>query len=149
MASSLHLSTDQQFLTLHLTHLTTIVSVRVAEGLLALWNEIVPKVTFFVLIQKGITIFSSIFLSGLVAACDDGHLRVWKIPDEGLLSPTNDPELDFPAHSDKIQMVKFHPLAKDVLLTVAFDKSVKIWNLNDISEPAIELNVRLIFKCHS
>ena len=82
-------------------------------------------------------------LSGLVAACDDGHLRVWKIPDEGLLSPTNDPELDFPAHSDKIQMVKFHPLAKDVLLTVAFDKSVKIWNLNDISEPAIELNVRL------
>jgi len=76
----------------------------------------------------------------LVAACDDGHLRVWKIPDEGLLSPTNDPELDFSAHSDKIQMVKFHPLAKDVLLTVAFDKSVKIWNLNDISEPAIELN---------
>ena len=105
--------------------------------------------TFFVLIQKVITILSSIFLSGLVAACDDGHLRVWKIPDEGLLSPTNDPELDFSAHSDKIQMVKFHPLAKDVLLTVAFDKSVKIWNLNDTSEPAIELNVRLIFNCHS
>ncbi len=78
--------------------------------------------------------------SRLVAACDDGRVRLWKIPDGGLVQQMNEPEAAFSAHADKIQIVKFHPLAKDVLLTAAFDRTVKIWDLSgDCAEPMIEL----------
>ena len=75
----------------------------------------------------------------LVAVCDDGHLRLWKIPEDGLKQQVNKPDLLFPAHADKIQIVQFHPLASDVAVTAAFDRTVKIWDLNDVEQPKIEL----------
>ena len=71
--------------------------------------------------------------SRLAVACDDGRVRVWAVPEGGLLQQTNEPQISFAAHADKIQLIKFHPLAKDVLLTAAFDRSVRIWNLNDFA----------------
>ena len=47
----------------------------------------------------------------------------------------------YSAHPEKIQIVKFHPLAKDILLTSAFDKSVKLWDLTSFEEPKMELEV--------
>ena len=45
---------------------------------------------------------------------------------------------------DKVQIVKWHPLAKDILCTVAFDKSVKIWDLNKTENgPQLELQVQI------
>ncbi len=64
-----------------------------------------------------------------------------KIPTGGLVDPVNEPEFVVSAHSEKVQIVKFHPLAKDILLTAAFDRSVKIWNLNDAETPKISLLV--------
>ena len=68
-------------------------------------------------------------------------VRIWLIPEGGLATSVNEPHLTFAAHGDKVQLVKWHPLAKDVLLTVAFDRSVKIWDLNDTSEPKMQLEV--------
>ena len=46
---------------------------------------------------------------------------------------------------DKVQIVKWHPLAKDILCTVAFDKSVKIWDLNKTENgPQLELLVSTV-----
>eukprot|EP00095_Tigriopus_kingsejongensis_P005020 maker-scaffold139_size317827-snap-gene-2.28 protein:Tk05020 transcript:maker-scaffold139_size317827-snap-gene-2.28-mRNA-1 annotation:"coronin-7 isoform x3" len=75
----------------------------------------------------------------LATACDDGHVRVWTIPEGGLTHQVNTPTALFPAHADKIQIIKFHPLAKDVIVTAAFDRTVKIWDLNNTDEPKIEL----------
>ena len=75
----------------------------------------------------------------LVAGCDDGDVRLWRIPEDGLTRQTNEPEASFPAHAEKIQIVKFHPLAQNVLLTAAFDKSVKVWNLEATDAPVFEL----------
>ena len=47
------------------------------------------------------------------------------------------------AHGNKVQLVKWHPLAKDILISMAFDQSVKIWNLNDPAQPQMELEVRI------
>ncbi len=80
----------------------------------------------------------------LVAGCDDGIIRVWIIPEEGLTAQVNEPQMEFSGHGDKIQIVKWHPLAKDVLMTAAFDRTVKIWNLSERPEAAeIELQVVL------
>ena len=41
----------------------------------------------------------------------------------------NKPTLTIPAHSDKVSLVRFNPVARDVIATAAFDWLVKIWNL--------------------
>lgn len=51
----------------------------------------------------------------LAVACDDGVIKLWRIPDGGLIEPTNEPEKEFNAHLDKIYFIKFHPTAKDIL----------------------------------
>ena len=59
-----------------------------------------------------------------------------------MLTPTNEPVFKFSAHAEKIQIIKFHPFAKDIILTSASDRSVKIWDLINNAEPAFELEVR-------
>ena len=60
-----------------------------------------------------------------------------------LLILVNEPHLTLSAHGNKVQLVKWHPLAQDILISMAFDQSVKIWNLNDPAQPQMELEVRI------
>jgi coronin-7 len=70
----------------------------------------------------------------LVVACDDGTVKVWKIPENGLSESTNTPEFELNAHAEKINFMKFHPLAKDVLVTSSYDMTLKIWDLHSKEE---------------
>lgn len=65
----------------------------------------------------------------LAVACDDGLVKLWTIPEDGLLEPTNTPESELTAHLDKIYFIRFHPLAKNVLLTASYDMTIKVWDL--------------------
>ncbi|CAK9811862.1 Coro7 [Anthophora plagiata] len=69
----------------------------------------------------------------LVVACDDGMIRLWEIPESGLSEPTNEPKHTIKAHTDKIYLIKFHPLASDVLASASYDMTVKIWDLTFLS----------------
>eukprot|EP00096_Caligus_rogercresseyi_P010970 TRINITY_DN416_c0_g2_i2.p1 TRINITY_DN416_c0_g2~~TRINITY_DN416_c0_g2_i2.p1 ORF type:complete len:809 (-),score=243.81 TRINITY_DN416_c0_g2_i2:551-2977(-) len=75
----------------------------------------------------------------LIVACDDGYLRLWNIPEGGLRQPVNEPEFLFPAHNDKVQIVKFHPLASDIVVTASFNRSLRVWDLSDHSTHQFEL----------
>lgn len=68
----------------------------------------------------------------LVVACDDGTVKLWKIPDDGLKESTNTPDREFNAHNEKIYFMKFHPLARDVLLTASYDMTMKLWDLKTL-----------------
>lgn len=70
--------------------------------------------------------------SHLAVACDDGVVKLWKIPEEGLPEPTNAPEREFNAHNDKIYFLKFHSTAKDVLATGSYDMTIRIWDLTTL-----------------
>ncbi|XP_050099191.1 coronin-7 isoform X1 [Anopheles aquasalis] len=70
----------------------------------------------------------------LAVACDDGSVKLWLIPDGGLIEPTNEPAAELVAHTDKINIIRFHPLAKNVLLTASSDLYMKIWDLTDMVE---------------
>ncbi|KAL0269016.1 UNVERIFIED_CONTAM: hypothetical protein PYX00_010761 [Menopon gallinae] len=70
----------------------------------------------------------------LAVACDDGVVRLWTIPITGLTEPTNKPDAVLTCHSDKIYCTKFHPLAKDVLVTASYDMTIKLWDLNEMRE---------------
>jgi coronin-7 len=70
----------------------------------------------------------------IVVGCDDGAVKIWNIPSDGLKESTNTPSHEFCAFNEKICLVKFHPLAKNVLLTTSADFSVKIFDLSDFTE---------------
>ncbi|KAI4463525.1 coronin [Holotrichia oblita] len=70
--------------------------------------------------------------SHLAVACDDGIVKLWKIPETGLAEPTNSPDREFNAHNDKIYFLKFHSTAKDVLATGSYDMTIKIWDLTTL-----------------
>lgn len=68
------------------------------------------------------------------AACDDGAIRLWLIPEEGLAEPTNEPNTVLVGHTEKIYFIKFHPLAEDVLASGSYDMTVRIWDLETQTE---------------
>ncbi|XP_048513736.1 coronin-7 isoform X2 [Athalia rosae] len=68
----------------------------------------------------------------LAVACDDGMIRLWEIPPAGLEEPTNEPRSVIEAHGDKIYLIKFHPLAANVLASASYDMTVKIWDLTPL-----------------
>ncbi|XP_052868996.1 coronin-7 [Anopheles cruzii] len=70
----------------------------------------------------------------LAVACDDGVVKLWTIPDGGLTEPTNEPSAELVAHSDKIYIIRYHPLAENVLLTASCDMLMKVWDLNTMME---------------
>lgn len=72
--------------------------------------------------------------SELVVACDDGTLKIWEIPEGGLKESTNTPTRELNAHLEKIHFIRFHPLAKNVLLTASYDMTIKIWDLNTLEQ---------------
>ncbi|XP_035229398.1 coronin-7-like [Stegodyphus dumicola] len=65
----------------------------------------------------------------LVVVCDSGDVQVWIIPEEGLLEKLEEPAFSFKAHSEKINIVKFHPCAKGIIATASSDLTIRIWDL--------------------
>ncbi|KAG5892782.1 hypothetical protein JTB14_032658 [Gonioctena quinquepunctata] len=76
-------------------------------------------------------------LHRLAVACDDGVVKLWRIPEGGLAEPTNEAESEISAHSDKIYFIKFHPTAKNVLATGSYDMTIKLWDLATLTEKIV------------
>ncbi|KAK3909371.1 Coronin-7 [Frankliniella fusca] len=72
--------------------------------------------------------------SRLAVACDDGTIKLWTIKARGLTEPTNTPDGQWTAHSEKIYFIKFHPVAKDVLASSSYDMTIRIWDLQTQTE---------------
>ncbi|GLH07108.1 Coronin, partial [Gryllus bimaculatus] len=66
---------------------------------------------------------------GKIMTCDDGAIRLWRVPPGGLAAPTNEPETTLVASADKLLCLAWHPLAADVLAVAAFDATVRVWDL--------------------
>ncbi|TPX31727.1 hypothetical protein SmJEL517_g05008 [Synchytrium microbalum] len=72
--------------------------------------------------------------SRIVTGCDDGKVRIWKVPSGGLQGEDDEatPQSRFSAHENRVVHLVFHPAAKDVILTSSPERgtpAVKIWNL--------------------
>lgn len=65
----------------------------------------------------------------LAVACDDGTIQIWVVPEDGLNQSITDPKEVLNGHTEKVQMVKFHPTASDVLASASHDLTICIWDL--------------------
>ena len=71
--------------------------------------------------------------SRLAVALDDG----------GLYSQVNEPEVRIPAHAEKVNMIRFSPVAADIVATSGFDWLIKIWNLSENCKEVAVLEVAI------
>ncbi|CAL1541238.1 unnamed protein product [Lymnaea stagnalis] len=67
--------------------------------------------------------------SRLVVVTDNAKINVWKIPEGGLAENLEEPEYSMKGHMEKIYFVRFHPHARDLIVTASFDMTVRIWDL--------------------
>ncbi|XP_063970323.1 coronin-7-like [Lytechinus pictus] len=65
----------------------------------------------------------------LAVACDDAKIRLWSFPEEGFEGTLTEPDFYLRGHQERIYLIKFHPLASDVLLSASYDMLLKIWDL--------------------
>ncbi|XP_033742691.1 coronin-7-like isoform X2 [Pecten maximus] len=72
--------------------------------------------------------------SRLVVACDDAKIWVWNIPEGGLTETLTEASQYLQGHMEKIYFLRFHPLAKDILVSSAYDMTIRIWDLSSGSE---------------
>ena len=70
----------------------------------------------------------------LAVACDDAKIWIWEIPEGGLTETIDEPTMYLRGHTEKIYFVKFHPLANDIIVSSAYDFTVRIWDLSDGTE---------------
>ncbi|KFB41792.1 AGAP000930-PA-like protein [Anopheles sinensis] len=70
----------------------------------------------------------------LAVAYDDGKVNLWQVPAGGLTESITEPTATLAAHDDKISIIRFHPLASNVLLTASCDMTMKIWDLLTMTE---------------
>uniref|UniRef100_A0A224X661 Coronin n=1 Tax=Panstrongylus lignarius TaxID=156445 RepID=A0A224X661_9HEMI len=75
----------------------------------------------------------------IAVGCDDGTVKLWLVPEGGLTEPTNSPHAILQAHTEKIYCLKWHPLAADLLTTTSYDTTIRLWDLNTMTQ-AIKLN---------
>ncbi|KAA1118825.1 Coronin-7 [Puccinia graminis f. sp. tritici] len=73
-------------------------------------------------------------------AGEDGKVRVFRVPEQGLEEDSLNAELILSASSmDRISLIKPHPTAKDILLTISDDMNkpcVRLWYVGQVGDTA-------------
>jgi len=76
----------------------------------------------------------------LAAGCEDGTVKIFKIPEGGLTKNVEEPLAVMEgAHSKRILNVEYHPLSMGLLTTVGADNEIKLWDLTNSSSPKLGL----------
>lgn len=60
--------------------------------------------------------------------CSDGTVKIWSIPENGLISSSEVPSSELTGHTDRITIVEYHPTASGILTTASTDLTIRIWD---------------------
>lgn len=70
----------------------------------------------------------------LAVAGEDAKIRLWQVPEGGLVETLTEPDLILHGHTEKIYSIKFHPLASGLLVSSSYDLTVRLWSLDSGKE---------------
>lgn len=73
--------------------------------------------------------FSPFNDSLLATASDDGTIRAWFIPEEGVTKDITEADADLRGHTKKVMFSRFHPSADCTIASAAADSTIRIWDL--------------------
>ncbi|CAF2672478.1 unnamed protein product [Rotaria sp. Silwood2] len=78
-----------------------------------------------------------------IASCsDDGTVKIWFIPNDGLKIDTYQWKIDLHGHQRRVDYIEWHPTAENLILSAGFDYQVILWNVEK-AEPI------QIYRCHT
>lgn len=65
----------------------------------------------------------------MAVACEDAVVYTWEWPRTGLAETLETPAQRLRGHASKVNLLRYHPLASDTLLSAGFDGCLKLWDL--------------------
>lgn len=70
------------------------------------------------------------FYSDLLASSsEDGTVKFWKIPDDGIKEDITNETQKFHEHPRKVLLFRFHPSSSDIAGSCGLDKTIKVWSV--------------------
>lgn len=72
--------------------------------------------------------------SMLLTASEDSTVKLWQIPDEGLLENMRDALGVLEGHTKKVNLCSFNPTVASVVASVSLDMTCKVWDLEEEEE---------------
>lgn len=79
--------------------------------------------------------FSPFSAEQLTTGGEDGTVRVFEIPEDGL-TKTEDPSAELTGHLKPVVCLDYHPCVEGLLATASKDQTVRIWDLEEQNEMA-------------
>ena len=74
--------------------------------------------------------FSPFNDSLLATASEDGSLKLWCIPDEGITKDVHEADAELRGHTRKLILQKFHPSSDYTIVTSSLDTTIRIWDIS-------------------
>lgn len=65
----------------------------------------------------------------MATASDDGMIKLWLIPDEGIKSNVAESDGDLAGHTKKVTGLRWHRTADNLIASHAADSTVRIWDV--------------------
>lgn len=76
----------------------------------------------------------------IASGSEDCTVKVWQIPEGGLLRNLEEPVVDLVAHQRRVGLVVWHPTVENILLSGGSDNKIFIWNVG-AGEPVTEIDL--------
>ena len=66
----------------------------------------------------------------LMTASEDGTIKFWVIPEEGITQDVTECDAELRGHSKKLIVSRFHPSADYTLASTGLDSTIRIWDIS-------------------
>jgi len=77
--------------------------------------------------------FHPFIINMIGTASEDCHAAITQFPEDGLTELVTKPTVLLEGHQKKVTLIKFNPTANNIVATGAFDRTVKVWNIETAS----------------
>jgi len=81
------------------------------------------------------------FHDNFMAVSGDQNFTLWRFGEDGVQPGTQPLQTVENPHEKRMQNLSFHPLAENIMLTTAVDKTIKVWDLNHGGGASEKLNL--------
>jgi WD40 repeat protein len=65
----------------------------------------------------------------LATASEDGSIKFWLIPEEGVNKDITESDAELKGHARKVILAKYHPTADYTIASAGADSTMRIWDI--------------------